>query len=101
MKLLMYKIITRKAFISIIYSPYNNKTTLIGFIIHGFTSVLLCLILGDREFFFSILAPPPFDSYNIECYFINNIKSWINNLALTSWASYLLGSLDHINIYDK
>lgn len=57
MKLLMYKIITRKAFISIIYSPYNNKTTLIGFIIHGFTSVLLCLILGDREVFFSILAP--------------------------------------------
>lgn len=100
MKLLMYKIITRKAFISIIYSPYNNKTTLIGFIIHGFTSVLLCLILGDREFFF-LNSSPPFDSYNIECYFINNIKSWINNLALTSWASYLLGSLDHINIYDK
>lgn len=64
MKLLMYKIITRKAFISItwvfrvviiIYSPYNNKTTLIGFIIRG---LILCLILGDREiFFFSILAP--------------------------------------------
>lgn len=100
MKLLMYKIITRKAFISIIYSPYNNKTTLLGFIIHGFTSVLLCLILGDREFFFSILAPL-LTPITLNATLLIISKAEFNNLALTSWASYLLGSLDHINIYDK
>lgn len=74
MKLFMYKIIIWKVFIFIIYSLYNNKIILIVFIIYGFIFVLFCLILGDCEVFFFNFSFF-FDFYNIECYFINNIKS--------------------------